>query len=409
VPVDDLWYLSKPGADGRRVQSERYGRGKRWRCRYVDAAGTSRARLFTRKSDAEAWDLEARTGAAPETQVERARRNLTLHEYALRWRLSREAGWAAETRRRVESNLRRHLDPVFGSSPLRAITLTSVLEWLARQLGEGKPKSSIRLYFELLDAVLSAAVTDKLLPDNPCDGVRLTKLLSGLSRTPKWVPTDDEVVRLIDAVPDRYRAVIWLGAGQGLRLAEALGVEDGPRCFDWSEGELHVVQQLRYSPQMYGGFYLSGPKAGSFGTVVLDPAVAEHLTRHIKEFPPVAMELPDVTSGEPARRVVSLLFSTSRGNPFNDKTWSREWDKWRRAAGWPVTYGTFHALRHFFATTKITAGEEPQSVQHDLRHATLAMTLETYVGWWPKRTKQRGVVGGALARAQARRIQRPAK
>ncbi len=55
MPVDDLWYLGKRGPDGERLKSKRYGRGRRWRCRYQDVNGTPRERLFERKADAEAW------------------------------------------------------------------------------------------------------------------------------------------------------------------------------------------------------------------------------------------------------------------------------------------------------------------------------------------------------------------
>jgi integrase len=73
---------------------------------------------------------------------------------------------------------------------------------------------------------------------------------------------------------------------------------------------------------------------------------------------------------------------------------------WRDAAGWPKQHGTFHALRHFVATTLITNHVEPQEVQRLLRHKTLRITLETYVHWWPKRDRARGVVGGVLSRAR---------
>lgn len=85
-------------------------------------------------------------------------------------------------------------------------------------------------------------------------------------------------------------------------------------------------------------------------------------------------------------------------NPFTDRTWSREWVSWRDAAGWPKQHGTFHALRHFFATALITNHAEPQEVQRLLRHKTLRITLETYVHWWPRRDRVRGVVGSILHR-----------
>jgi integrase len=402
MPVDDLWHLSKRGPDGKRLPSKRYGRGKRWRVRYKDANGEPRERLFERKTDADSWDAKARTGAAEESKVDQSERRLTFQEYGERWRLSREVGWALETRKRVESNLRCHLYPVFGDRPPRAVTLTSVLEWLSRRLDGGTPKSSLKLYFELLDGVMAAAVLDKVVPDNPCDGVKLAQVLRGLSLAPKWVPAEDEVLALLDAVPERYRAAIWLGAGQGCRFGEVLGMEDGTRCVDAARSELHVVQQLRYAPQEHGGFYLSEPKAGSFGTIDLDPVVRDVLAEHVRRFPPVDVSLIDTTSGEPIRRTVPLLFTTTHGNPFTDRTWSREWVGWRDAAGWPKEHGTFHALRHFFATTLITNHAEPQEVQRLLRHKTLRITLDTYVHWWPKRDRRRGLVGGILRAASER-------
>jgi integrase len=47
----------------------------------------------------------------------------------------------------------------------------------------------------------------------------------------------------------------------------------------------------------------------------------------------------------------------------------------------------------------ITNHVEPQEVQRLLRHKTLRITLETYVHWWPKRDRRRGVVGGVLSAA----------
>ena len=94
--------------------------------------------------------------------------------YAERWRIARLITWAPETRRRIESNIRLHLAPAF-SGTVRGITQTDVLLWLAQELAAAVPPSSLRLYFELFDTIMAAAVTDKVIPDNPCDGIRLPR------------------------------------------------------------------------------------------------------------------------------------------------------------------------------------------------------------------------------------------
>ncbi|WP_319463204.1 hypothetical protein [Micromonospora sp. RTP1Z1] len=167
MAVHDLWYLSTPGPDGEKVKSGKYGRGKRWRVRYVDAAGQTRDKVFQRKKDAEDFDLAARVGTAAEVKLDQGERNVTFAAYVDRWRLARNIGWALETRRRIESNVRRHLVPEFGNRLVRSITQTDVLLWLAERLGAGVPQSSLRLYFELFDAIMATAVTDKAIPRQP--------------------------------------------------------------------------------------------------------------------------------------------------------------------------------------------------------------------------------------------------
>lgn len=135
-------------------------------------------------------------------------------------------------------------------------------------------------------------------------------------------------------------------------------MEVGPRCADFDHGDLHVIQQLRHSPQHYGGFYLSPPKSGSAGTVDLDSVVAEELATHLDEVGPIEFELPDVTSGERQTRSATVLFTSSREKLLTDTYWSEVWADWREAAGWPKE-GTFHSLRHFFATTLMSASSAP--------------------------------------------------
>jgi integrase len=212
---------------------------------------------------------------------------------------------------------------------------------------------------------------------------------------------DRRVMALRAVVPSRYLAAIDLGAGQGLRLGEVLAFEDGPRCLDPDNGEVHVVQQLRFHTAVYGGFYLSPPKSGSIGDVDLDDAVAASIARHVRDYPPVRVRLPDVTAGtpdpgkEPRRRMVPLLFTDELGRPIHDQRWSDLWAVWRKAAGWPKE-ATFHSLRHYYATALITAGAGPTDVQRALRHSNLRITLETYVHWWPKKQRRRNVFGVAI-------------
>jgi integrase len=150
------------------------------------------------------------------------------------------------------------------------------------------------------------------------------------------------------------------------------------------------------------------------GDVDLDDQVSAVIAAHVRKYPPTVIELPDITAGTPdpgklaKRRPVPLLFTDERTRPIHDQRWSVLWRSWRRAAKWPDE-GTFHSLRHYFATSLITAGADPTDVQHALRHASIRITLETYVHWWPTKQRRRNVIGAALREASGNRQRLGAK
>ncbi len=85
-----------------------------------------------------------------------------------------------------------------------------------------------------------------------------------------------------------------------------------------------------------------------------------------------------------------------------DQRWADLWAVWRTAAGWPEE-GTFHALRHYFATTLIRQGWDPTDVQRALRHRNVKTTWDTYVHWWPKNERKRSAISSMLSDAARKR------
>jgi len=404
MAVTDLWFLRTPGPDGEPVRSARFARGRRYRVDYLDAAGRPRGRSFHDEPTADAFDLACRTGMAAEVNTDPAGSRLTFPEYAARWRATREFTWEVETRRRIPGNLTYHLNPAF-PGPIRAITTTNVLEWLAGRLstGSGVAASSVKLYYDLFHTIMRSAEIDHVIPTNPCRGIKLGSVFRGLTRTPRWIPTEEQVLRLFDAVPERYHAALWLGAGQGCRIGEVLGLEDGSHCFDLPRGELHVVQQLQYDTEAYAGFFLKEPKGGSAGTISFDKEVQRAVESHLVTFGTTEVELVDATAQPARRRSARLLFTDAKGRAFHDRRWAEHWVRWREAAGWPVRHGTFHALRHFCATTLLANGVDPQHVQKTLRHASLQFTLSTYVHWLQRAERPANVVSAVLGAVSATR------
>lgn len=121
------------------------------------------------------------------------------------------------TRAQAETHLRRHVYPTFGDRPLGTVRRTEVQAWVTR-LSETLAPATVRCVYSYLAAVFRAAVEDRLISTTSCARIALPKVSP--ARVEPLAVTAVEA--LADAVPDRFRALIVLAAGTGLRQGEAL-------------------------------------------------------------------------------------------------------------------------------------------------------------------------------------------
>jgi integrase len=184
-------------------------------------------------------------------------------------------------------------------------------------------------------------------------------------------------------MPARYRALIVLAAGTGLRQGECFGLD--LEHVDFLRRQVRVEQQL----VTIGGHepHLGPPKAeASRRTVPLPQVVLDDLAAHVAGYEP---------------GWGGLIFTTPSGGPIWRSTWAQTWATAVRRAGLPT--GTrFHDLRHYYASLLIRHGESVKVVQARLGHASAAETLDTYSHLWPDsedRTREAvdAVLGSACA------------
>jgi integrase len=211
---------------------------------------------------------------------------------------------------------------------------------------------------------------DRLVSSSPCDSTKLPK-----KRPVQVIPlTTATVHALANAVPERYRALVLLAAGTGLRQGECFGLDVDH--IDLERRTLHVEQQLILLPGRDP--FLGPPKTtASYRTIPLPDVVVDALHHHLEHFPTTHPE--------------QLVFTNDEGKGIRRTWFSRE--IWRPAvAEAGARRGTgFHDLRHYYASLLIRHGESVKTVQHRLGHATAAETLDTYAHLWPDsedRTRQ---------------------
>jgi integrase len=372
MAVDDLWYLTKRGPDGERVASKRHGRGKRWRVRWVDDTGRPKQLLFERKADADRHDANVRADLSRGQYIDPGAGKMTVRAYAEQWRAAQLHGGA--TADRIERALRLHVYPTFGEATLSQVRPSQVQSWvkgLVKVLGA----SSVRVVYQVPQAVFAAAVLDRRIGATPFVGVQLP----GVDRSDRFIPTPAQVHALADGLPNYLRALTYVAAGCGHRQGEAWGIE--VEHIDFLRREIHIRQQVcacaGRSP------HLALPKSKKTRTVELPKVTAEALARHIELYPPKEQMLLDETDPRrPVTRPARLVFVSRDGLPLRRSTWAYPWSKAVKDVALPKGFG-YHGLRHYFATLLIHGGASVKTVQLALGHANPTVTLNTYVGEWP--------------------------
>jgi len=363
--------------DGRKVPA----RGTRWRARWITPEGDQRKKTFDRKIDAEHHLATVTTAKLTGTYVDAAGGKVPFHSYAEEWRRS-QAQHRSTTAAQVEAHLRRHVYPYFGARPIGSIRPSHVRAWVAERAQVLSP-GTVEVVYRWVSAIFKAAVGDRLIASSPCVGVKLPERVE---RRVKPLEVD-QVEALIEAMPERYRALVMLGAGTGLRQGEAFGLTVDR--VDFPRRKLIVDRQIVLVP---GGAPSFGPPKtkASRRTVPLPDVVLEALVAHVAAF------LPKPPPGD------HLFFTNEAGQPIRRTRFSAVWRPAVAAAGLPEGTG-FHDLRHFYASVLIDAGESVKVVQERAGHASAVETLNTYSHLFPaSEDRTRAAVDAVLGRYSPR-------
>jgi integrase len=150
---------------------------------------------------------------------------------------------------------------------------------------------------------------------------------------------------------------------------------------DFLRGVVHVRRQVKILSSRQ---VLALPKGRKVRDVPLPESVALAVAAHLADWPAVSVSLPwESVGGQPV--AVRLLLSTrERGaverNYFNAKVWK---PALVQAGVEPTRENGTHALRHFYASVLLDAGESIRALADYLGHADPGFTLRTYTHLMP--------------------------
>ncbi len=354
--VQDLWEKT---VNGRRARTARHGRGNRWQARYLDLDGREHTKTFFRKQDAERFLATITADLVRGEYVNPDAGKITFAEFSKRWLNAQTFG--ETTREATELRLRLHAEPILGRHELRVLKPSIIQAWV-RGLQDQLAPTYVLTVVTNVSAVLTAAVDDGLIARNPCraGSVKLPRI--DRRQIEPWAA--EQVAAVIDALPPRYRAVGVVAAGCGLRQGEVFGlrVDD----VEFLRHRVRVEQQVKI---VRGQLTIGRPKGGKTRAVPLPQIAAVELAEHLRRYP--------AGSG--------LVFTSREHKPLNRNYFNpRIWRPALLATGVePCRANGMHALRHFYASVLIDAGESVKAVAEYLGHADPGFTLRVYAHLFP--------------------------
>ncbi|PPK70265.1 tyrosine-type recombinase/integrase [Actinokineospora auranticolor] len=374
--IQDRWYRKVTDPKDGKVRREKtalYGKGDRYKVRYLDPEGRERSKSFPdrKKKDADDFLIAVENDKREGKYVDPERARMGFVSFASQWVDSQTFDYT--TRERISGRLRVHLYPFFEKKSLGAIKPGEVQAWL-RELQDRAVSVNYRvLLFTHLASILNAAVDDRRILENPCHARSVTRPQVERRRIAVWSTSRASAVQ--DALPDRFKIAVPMGAGFGLRQGEIFGLS--PDDLDREAEAVNVVRQVRLVGNQP---VFAPPKRGKTRSAPLAGGLLRVLDTYMERFPPTTLTLPWLhPGGEPVTVRVIMVDQDGgacRRGAFNLRVWRPALA--RAGVESPTRDDGMHALRHLFASVLLDAGESVKAVAEYLGHSDPGFTLRVY-------------------------------
>jgi len=240
-------------------------------------------------------------------------------------------------------------------SEVKAVEVEQWLKTLSFENGDPLAKGSKAKIRNIMSALYSHAIRWEWVTRNPITSVRQSAKRQAVPE----ILTVDELVKLLNAIPEPFRTAVFLDGASGLRVGELLGLkwED----VDFKKSVIHIRRSIvsqRIGP----------PKTeASQKPIPMNSEMAKAL--RLWKMKTNYNRPSDWVYASPAK---------SGTQPYWPKSIYRYIKRAADKIGLKKRIG-WHNFRHTFGTILNANGENPKVIQELLRHANLKVTMDTYV------------------------------
>jgi integrase len=263
------------------------------------------------------------------------------------------------TQYNYDGYLRKWILPRWRSYRLSEVKAVAVEQWLKTlsfENGDPLARGSKAKIRNIMSALYSHAIRWEWVTRNPITSVRQ----SAKRQSVPEVLTVDELVKLLSAIPEPFRTAVFLDGSSGLRVGELLGLkwED----VDFKKNVIHIRRSIVKQK-------IGPPKTeASQKPIPLNAELAKAL--RLWKMKTIYNRPDDWVYASVAMNGTQPYWPNSIYRVYIKRAAKKIGLKKR--IGW-------HTFRHTFGTILNANGENPKVIQELLRHATLKVTMDTYV------------------------------
>jgi integrase len=247
--------------------------------------------------------------------------------------------------------------PSLGNLSLAVVTPRDIQEAVDDRSRHAEPATVAR-DFAALRAMLNAAVDADLIGRSPARRVALPRIV----RRERTTIDPLELRRLVDEVPDHYRALVLTAGVLGLAWEEAIALR--VRDVDFMRRTVSVAQTVE---ELAGHVRIvpEGKRKARLRTMSAPAFVVDGIAKHL------ATSRTDATHDPEA-----LIFLGPRGGILRRRFGERILRPAAARAGMPGL--TFHGLRHAATSSLVDIGVHPRVMASRIGHGTVRTTMEIY-------------------------------
>jgi integrase len=336
------------------VESYATSAGRRYRVRYrtPDHRDTQK-RGFRTKREAEDYLSNVEVAKLRGEWVDASRSKITVGEWSQQW-LAAQVQLKPTTLSGYRLAIEKHIVPRWGRVRLVDVAHADVQTWVTT-LSASLGPSSVRQTHLALSGVMKFAIRDGRLARNPCEDIRLPRLVK---RRHGYL-SHERVAALVAELGEQGDIALFL-AYTGLRWGEMAALRVG--AVDLAKRRVEVVEAVS---ETRGRLVWGTPKS--------------HESRSVP-FP--SLLVPSLTARMARKARSDLIFTGAdggvlRGTNFRPRFFIPAVERLLERDPEFLDI-TMHDLRHTAASLAISAGANVKAVQRMLGHASAAMTLDVY-------------------------------